>query len=85
MGNSCCLTHIGNNIDKNIYIDIDSYNRRKNELNTRKSNSTTLNNYERYKSEDNCSILINSFNKDINYIVKYKESIERKKYMQKFK
>ena len=85
MGNSCCFTHIKNNCDKNIFIDIDSYNRRKNELNTKKTNTNSLNNYEKYKSEDNCSILINVFNKDINYIVRYKESEERKKIKQKNK
>ena len=36
-----------------------------------------INNYEKYKNL-NCSILINTFNKDINYIVNYKESEEKK-------
>ena len=68
------------NCDKNIYIDIESYNKRKNDLNTKKSNNNSINNYEKYKNEDNCSILINTFNKDINYIVNYKESEEKKKF-----
>ena len=75
MGNVCCLME---NCDKNIYIDIESYNKRKNDLNTKKSNNNSINNYEKYKNEDNCSILINTFNKDINYIVNYKESEEKK-------
>ena len=66
------------NRDKNIYIDIESYNKRKNDLNTKKSNNNSINNYEKYKNEDNCSILINAFDKDINYIVNYKESEEKK-------
>ena len=77
MGNVCCLME---NCDKNIYIDIESYNKRKNDLNTKKSNNNSINNYEKYKNEDNCSILINTFNKDINYIVNYKESEEKKKF-----
>lgn len=77
MGNICCLME---NCDKNIYIDIESYNKRKNDLNTKKSNNNSINNYEKYKNEDNCSILINTFNKDINYIVNYKESEEKKKF-----
>ena len=79
MGNVCCLME---NCDKNIYIDIESYNKRKNDLNTKKSNNNSINNYEKYKNEDNCSILINTFNKDINYIVNYKES-EGKKNLKK--
>ena len=75
MGNICCLME---NCDKNIYIDIESYNKRKNDLNTKKSNNNSINNYEKYKNEDNCSILINAFDKDINYIVNYKESEEKK-------
>ena len=77
MGNVCCLME---NCDKNIYIDIELYNKRKNDLNTKKSNNNSINNYEKYKNEDNCSILINTFNKDINYIVNYKESEEKKKF-----
>ena len=75
MGNACCLME---NCDKNIYIDIESYNKRKNDLNTKKSNNNSINNHEKYKNEDNCSILINTFNKYINYIVNYKESEEKK-------
>ena len=41
-----------------------------------------MTNSVKYKSEDNCSILINAFNKDVNYIVSYKESDEKKKFMQ---
>lgn len=82
MGNVCCLME---NCDKNIYIDIESYNKRKNDLNTKKSNNNSINNYEKYKNEDNCSILINTFNKDINYIVNYKESEEKKKFKEKNK
>lgn len=67
----------------NIYIDIESYNKRKNDLNTKKSNNNSINNYEKYKNEDNCSILINTFNKDINYIVNYKESEEKIKFKEK--
>ena len=83
MGNACCFSQIGKNPDKNIYIDIDSYNRRKNELSTKNSNSNSLNCFEKYKSEDNCSILINAFSKETKYIVSYKESEERKKFKQK--
>ena len=54
-------------------------------MNTNKSNSISLNYLDKYKTEDNCSILINSFNKEINYIVSYKESRERKKFKQKNK
>ena len=79
MGNVCCLME---NCDKNIYIDIELYNKRKNDLNTKKSNNNSINNYEKYKNEDNCSILINTFNKDINYIVNYKER-EGKKNLKK--
>ena len=82
MGNVCCLME---NCDKNIYIDIESYNKRKNDLNTKKSNNNSINNHEKYKNEDNCSILINTFNKDINYIVNYKESEEKKKFKEKNK
>ena len=82
MGNVCCLME---NCDKNIYIDIELYNKRKNDLNTKKSNNNSINNYEKYKNEDNCSILINTFNKDINYIVNYKESEEKKKFKEKNK
>ena len=82
MGNVRCLME---NCDKNIYIDIESYNKRKNDLNTKKSNNNSINNYEKYKNEDNCSILINTFNKDINYIVNYKESEEKKKFKEKNK
>ena len=85
MGNSCCLSNIGNTKDKIIFIDIDSYNRRKNELSTKKTNTNSLNYFEKYKNEDNCSILINSFNKETKYIVSYKESEERKKFKQKNK
>ena len=85
MGNSCCYNHIGKTNDKNIYIDIDSYNKIKNELNTKKSYSNSLNYFEKYKIEDNCSILINAFNKETKYIVSYKESEERKKFKQKNK
>ena len=85
MGNVCCITKVKNNCDKNIYIDIESYNKRKNELNTKKSYSNSLNHFDKYKKEDNCSILINAFNKDVNYIVSYKESEERKKIKQKNK
>ena len=77
MGNSCCFTNM-NNKEKNIYLDSDSFNRRKNELYTKKSMTNSV----KYKSEDNCSILINAFNKDVNYIVSYKESDEKKKFMQ---
>ena len=48
-----------------------------------KSNNNSINNYEKYKNEDNCSILINTFNKDINYIVNYKESEEKIKFKEK--
>jgi hypothetical protein len=82
MGNVCCLME---NCDKNIYMDIELYNKRKNDLNTKKSNNNSINNYEKYKNEDNCSILINTFNKDINYIVNYKESEEKKKFKEKNK
>jgi hypothetical protein len=82
MGNSCCFNGI-NNYEKNIYLDSDSFNRRKNELNTKKSTTNSV--FEKYKSDDNCSILINGFNKDINYIVSYKESEEKKKFKQKNK
>jgi predicted CopG family antitoxin len=85
MGNSCCFNHVVNPNDKNICIDIDSYNRIKNELNTKKSYSNSLNYFEKYKIEDNCSILINAFNKETKYIVSYKESEERKKFKQKNK
>ena len=74
MGNSCCFTNM-NNKEKNIYLDSDSFNRRKNDLYTKKSMTNSV----KYKSEDNCSILINAFNKDVNYIVSYKESDEKKK------
>lgn len=84
MGNACCLTNEGF-YDKNIYIDLNSYSKRKNQMNTNKSNSISLNYLDKYKTEDNCSILINSFNKEINYIVSYKESPERKKFNQKNK
>ena len=82
MGNVCCLMK---NCDKNIYIDIELYNKRKNDLNKKKSNNNSINNYKKYKNEDNCSILINTFNKDINYIVNYKESEEKKKFKEKNK
>jgi len=85
MGNSCCFNHVVNPNDKYICIDIDSYNRIKNELNTKKSYSNSLNYFEKYKNEDNCSILINAFNKETKYIVSYKESEERKKFKQKNK
>ena len=47
-------------------------------MKSKKSNNNSINNHEKYKNEDNCSILINTFNKDINYIVNYKESEEKK-------
>ena len=85
MGNSCCFNHVVNPNDKYICIDIDSYNRIKNELNIKKSYSNSLNYFEKYKNEDNCFILINAFNKETKYIVSYKESEERKKFKQKNK
>ena len=54
-------------------------------MNTKKSNNNSINNYEKYKNEDNRPILINTFNKDINYIVNYKESEEKKNLKKKNK
>ncbi len=56
--------------EKNVYLDSDSFNPGKNEFYIKKSMSNSL----IHKSKDNWAILINAYNKDVNYIDSYKES-----------
>ena len=72
MGNACCIMRPVN-CEYNISNDDNLFNKSKNVFNSKTSNS--MNNV---KDEEKCSILINSFCKETNYIVSYKESQERK-------
>ena len=71
MGGACCAMK-----PVNCEYNISNDDKNKNELN--RKISSTINNLEKFKDEERCSILINSFCKDTNYIVSYKESNERK-------
>ena len=75
MGGACCAVRTYN-CEYRISNDENINSKRKNYLNTKTIN--TLSYYDRIKDEDRCSILINSFCKETNYIVSYKESQERK-------
>jgi len=72
MGNACCVMRPVN-CEYNISNDDNLYNRNRNVF-----NSKTINSMNNCKDEEKCSILINSFSKETNYIVSYKESQERK-------
>ena len=76
MGGACC-------VEKPVkceYIISSDDNKRKCEIKSKIIN--TMNFYDKSKDEDrcSCSILINSFCKDTNYIVSYKESKEKKNF-----
>ena len=79
MGGVCCAAKT---IKCECNISSDD-NKRKNELKSKTIN--TMNFYDRIKDEDRCSILINSFGNETNYIVSYKESQERKILENKFR
>ncbi len=72
MGNACCVMRPVN-CEYNISNEDNLYNRNRNVF-----NSKTINSMNNCKDEEKCSILINSFSKETNYIVSYKESQERK-------
>ena len=83
MGNACCAVRAVN-CEYNISSEDNIYIKGK-ELKSKTIN--TMNFYDRSRDEDrcSCSILVNSFFKDANYIVSYKESQERKRIENKFK
>ena len=81
MGNACCTVRAVN-CEYNISSDDNIYIKGK-ELKSKTIN--TLNFFDRSRDEDRCSILVNSFCKDTNYIVSYKESQERKRIENRFK
>ena len=82
MGGACCTVKAVN-CEYNISSDNNTYSKGKNELKCKTIN--TLSCYDRLKDEDRCSILVNSFCKDTNYIVSYKESQERKRIENRFR
>ena len=82
MGSACCTVRAVN-CEYNISNDDNPFSKRKSDLKSKTIN--TLNYYDRFKDEDRCSILVNSFCKDTNYIVSYKESQERKRIEGKIK
>ena len=82
MGSACCVMKAVN-CEYNISNDDNIYSKRKNDIN--RKISIPLNTLDKYKDEERCSILINSFCKETNYIVSYKESKERKKIENRYK
>ena len=72
MGGACCIMRPVN-CEYNISNDDNLFNRNKNVCKSKTSYSGNF-----LKDEEKCSILINSFCKETNYIVSYKESQERK-------
>ena len=74
MGGACC---VANPIKCEYNISTDD-SKRKSEIKSKTINTMNFNDKSKEEDRCSCSILINTFRNDINYIVSYKESEERK-------
>ena len=73
MGNACCTPSVIKKGECNVIGNKENNN---NEYNKKVTFGQI--NFDKPKEEEKCSILVNSFGKETNYLVSYKESKERK-------